>query len=231
MEFECRLELRLEIVHAAHRHFRFLHQLQQRRLHPTSAHVATNQISRGRNLIDLVDINDPELRQVHVAIGLVHQLAHQIFNVTTDIAGLAELGRVRFHKRHFDQVRDVLDQICFADTGWADQDHILLNIFDLLRPLDIFFLEAAQIVGVVVMIANGNRENLLRLILLYHEPIKMRFNIARQEVEFEFLMVCLLDLFLVFCRRLLRLRKGRNRDPITEVLFHELRDLGFQLFR
>ena len=81
------------------------------------------------------------------------------------------------------------------------------------------------------MIANGNRENLLRLILLYHKPIKMPFNVARQEVEFEFLMVCLLDLFLVFYRRLLRLRKGRNRDPITEVLFHELRDLGLQLFR
>ena len=28
LKLECRLQLRLEIVHAAHRHFSFLHQLQ-----------------------------------------------------------------------------------------------------------------------------------------------------------------------------------------------------------
>ena len=73
----------------------------------------------------------------------MHQLAHQIFYIAADVACLAELGRVGFHKRHFDQVRDVLDQVCFAHTGWADQNHILLDIFYLLRPSDIFFLEAA----------------------------------------------------------------------------------------
>ncbi len=121
--------MRLQIVHAPDRHFRFFHQLQQRRLHAAAAHVSPNQISSRRDLIDLVDINNAELREVYVAIGFVYQLAHQIFHVTTDVTGLAKLGRVRFHERHFDQIRDMLDQISFPDAGRSDQDHVLFGVF------------------------------------------------------------------------------------------------------
>src|SRR6202040_3466999 len=107
LKFERRLQLCLQIVHTSHRYFRFLHQLQQRRLHAAAAYVATDQISSGRDLVDLVDVNDSELREVHVTVGFVHQLAYQIFHVTTDITGLAKLGRVRFDERHFDQISDV----------------------------------------------------------------------------------------------------------------------------
>ena len=125
----------------------------------------------------------------------------------------------------------MFDQIRFADPGRPDQDHILLDVFDLLRPPGVFFLKPAQVIGVVVMVANGNREDLLRFILLDHEAIKMRFDVARQEIELEFIMVDFVRPFILFCCRRLRLGKGRNRNPIAEVLFHELRDLGLQLFR
>ena len=83
----------------------------------------------------------------------------------------------------------------------------------------------------VVMIANGDRENLLSLVLLYDKPIEMRFNIARQEIEFELLVVGVFWFFILLCRGLLRLSNRRNRDPIAEVLFHKLRDLALQLLR
>jgi hypothetical protein len=83
----------------------------------------------------------------------------------------------------------------------------------------------------VVVIANGDREDLLSLLLLYDKPIEMGFNVARQEIEFEFLVVDPVRFLILFCCRCLRLGKGGNRNPIAEVLFHELRNLGLQLFR
>ena len=119
LEFEGRLELRLQIVRAPQRHVGFFHQLEQRGLHAAPAHVASDQISGRRDLVDLVDVNDAELRELHVAIGLVHQFAHEILDVAADVTGLAELRRVRLHERNFDQLRDVLDQIGFSDAGRA----------------------------------------------------------------------------------------------------------------
>ena len=62
----------------------------------------------------------------------------------------------------------------------------------------------------VVVIANGDRENLLSLLLLYDKPIEMRFNVARQEIEFEFLVVDAFRFLILFCCRRLRLSKGGN---------------------
>ena len=161
----------------------------------------------------------------------MHQLAHQIFHVTTDVTGLAELRCVGFYKRDFNQIGDVFDQICFPDAGRSDQNHILFDVFNLLCAPGIFFLKPAQIIRVVVMIANRDRENLLRLFLLNDEPVEVRLDVSRQEIEFEFLLVGLLGLFLLFRCRRLRLGKRRHRDSIAEVLFHELSDLGLELFR
>ncbi len=83
----------------------------------------------------------------------------------------------------------------------------------------------------VVVIANGDREDLLSLLLLYDKPIEMRFNVARQEIEFELLLVDPFRLLILLCCRWLRLSKGGNGNPIAEVLFHELCNLGPQLFR
>src|SRR6266550_8490982 len=44
LEFECGLQLRLKIGHAANGHFCFLHPLQQCGLHTASAHIPADQI-------------------------------------------------------------------------------------------------------------------------------------------------------------------------------------------
>src|SRR5437762_11747073 len=75
----------------------------------------------------------------------------------------------------------MLNEIDFADPSRPNQDHILLDVFDLLRAPGVFFLKPAQVIGMVVMVANRDRQNLLRFILPYHEPVEMRFNVARQE--------------------------------------------------
>jgi len=109
----------------------------------------------------------------------VYQLAHQILHVATNVTGLAELRRVRFHKRHLDQIRDVFDQICFADTRRSNQDHVLLDVFNFLSAIRILFLESPEVIGVVVMIANCNREDFLRFLLFDDEPVQMCLDITR----------------------------------------------------
>jgi len=73
----------------------------------------------------------------------------------------------------------VFDQIRFADAGWSNQDHVLLDVFNFLSAVRILFLEPAKVIGVVVMIANRNREDFLRFLLLDDEPVQMRLDIAR----------------------------------------------------
>jgi len=90
LKFERRLQLRLEIVHAAHRtsvSSISFSSVSARR----PADIAAYQISSRRDLVDLINVNDAELRKVHVAVGLVHQLAHEILHVASDVTGLAEL--------------------------------------------------------------------------------------------------------------------------------------------
>ena len=120
----------------------------------------------------------------------------------------------------------MFDQVGFANAGRPNQDHILFDVFDLLRAVRILFFKPAQVVRMVVMIANRNRQDLLRFILFYHEPVQMRLDVARQKIEFEFLVLGLLRFFIFLCGRWLRLRNGRDGYSVTEVLFHELRDLG-----
>ena len=133
LKFEGGLELRLQIVRAPQRHVGFFHQLEQRGLHAASADVAPDHISGRGDLVDLVDVDDAELREVDVAIGLLHQLAHEIFHVAADVAGLAEFGRVRLDERHLDQLRDVFDQVGFPDAGRPDQNDVLLRVFRFVR--------------------------------------------------------------------------------------------------
>ena len=75
----------------------------------------------------------PNCAQVHVAVGFVHEFAHQIFHVAADVTGLAELGRVRFDEWHLDQIGDVFDEIGFSHAGRADQDHVLFRVLRFFR--------------------------------------------------------------------------------------------------
>ena len=161
----------------------------------------------------------------------MHQLANQVFDVPADVASLAELGRVGFYKRHFDKLGNVLDEIRFSDTGRPDQDYVLLDVFGFFRAPRVFFLQRAQILCVVVMVANRNRKDFLRFFLLDHESVQMRFDVPRKKIELEFPTLDLLRFFFVSGNGGLRFRKSRDCNPLAEVLFHELRDLGFQFFR
>ena len=125
----------------------------------------------------------------------------------------------------------MLNQIRFADPGRPDQDHVLLCIFGFFRARRVLLLELAEEIDVVVMIAHRDGENLLRFILLDHEAIEVRLDVARQKIENELLALFSLRLLLGPGFHHFRLGVGRERNLVAEVRFHELGQLGFQFFR
>ena len=200
-------------------------------MHATTADIAPDHAAGRRDLVDFVDVNDSELCPINVAIGFMHQLAHQIFHVATDVTGLAELCRIRLHERHLDQIGDVFDQIRFSDSSRADENDILLGIFRLgcaIRPL---LLQLPDVIDVVVVIADCNRENLLRFVLFDHKTIEMRFDVAWQKMKVE--VLCLFRWAFLIGSRLDRVRLGERgkRNPVAKIRFHELGELRFQFFR
>ncbi|HLL23245.1 MAG TPA: hypothetical protein VK427_14005, partial [Kofleriaceae bacterium] len=79
------------------------------------------------------------------------------------------------------------------------------------------------------MIADSDREHLLRFVLLDDEPVEMRLDVARQEVERE----GVLRRFRLFLRvrvGAIRLRERRKRNLVTEAAFHEVGELRAEFF-
>src|SRR5215472_7488788 len=81
------------------------------------------------------------------------------------------------------------------------------------------------------MIANRYRQDFLCFLLFDNKPVQMRLDVARQQMKLEFLVLRFRGLFILLCDRRFRFGNCRNRDTVAEVLFHELRNLGLQLFR
>ena len=83
----------------------------------------------------------------------------------------------------------------------------------------------------VVVIADCNREHLLRFVLFDHKTIEMRFDVAWQKMKFE--VLCLFRWAFLIGSRLDRVRLGERgkRNPVAKIRFHELGELRFKFFR
>ena len=68
-----------------------LEDLQQRLLHALAGHVARDRrvVRLARDLVDLVDVDDPGLRLLDVEVGGLDQLEEDVLDVLADVAGLA----------------------------------------------------------------------------------------------------------------------------------------------
>src|SRR4029453_12531865 len=119
----------------------------------------------------------------------------------------------------------------FSDAGWTDEDDVLLRVFRFLGAEGVFALQLTEIIDVVVVIADRDRENLFRFILFDHETIKVRFDVAGQEIKDEMVAALSDRFFIVAFLRALGLGEGCEGDLVAEVRFHELGKLGLQFFR
>ncbi len=105
-----------------------LHELQEVALNPAAGNVGAVHVPGRGDLVDLVQVYDAVLCLLDVAVRLVHQLPHQVFNVAADIAGLAELGRVGLDEGDPDLLGDELDDVGLADAGGPDKEQVALDV-------------------------------------------------------------------------------------------------------
>ena len=115
-----------------HRGGRPLEDLQQRLLHTLARHVTRDRrvLGLARDLVDLVDVDDPGLGLLHVVVGSLDQLQQDVLDVFADVPSLGERGRVRDGERHLEKPRERLGEQRLAATGRADQQDVRLLELD-----------------------------------------------------------------------------------------------------
>ena len=78
------------------------------------------------DLVDLVDIDDAALGQLHVEIRSLQKSEQDVFDVLAHIAGLGQRGRVRDGERHIQDLGQRLGEQRLAGAGGADEQNVAL---------------------------------------------------------------------------------------------------------
>ena len=115
-----------------HRRDRPLEDLQQRLLDALARDVARDRrvVRLARDLVDLVDVDDPRLRLLDVEVGGLDQLEEDVLDVLADVAGLGQRGRVGDRERDVEDPRERLREERLAAAGRAEQQDVRLLQLD-----------------------------------------------------------------------------------------------------
>ena len=78
-----------------------LEELQETLLHPLATHIPGNGgvVALAGELVDLVDEDDPALRQLDVVVGRLQESREDALNVLAHVARLSEYGEYPLHMR------------------------------------------------------------------------------------------------------------------------------------
>ena len=95
---------------------------QQCLLHAFTGDIARdgNVVGLATDLVDLIDVNDPDLGAFHVVIGVLEQSQDDVLNVFSDIAGFGQRCRIGDAKRDIENLGERLGEQRFARTGRPD---------------------------------------------------------------------------------------------------------------
>ncbi len=139
-----------------------LQDLQQGLLHALAGHVAGDRgvLGLAGDLVDLVDVDDPGLGLLDVVVGGLDQLEEDVLDVLADVARLGEGGGVGDGERDVQHAGEGLRQEGLAAAGGPDEEDVRLRQLDLVAV----GVGAAELDALVVVV-DGDREDLLRLVL------------------------------------------------------------------
>ena len=136
-----------------------LEDLEERLLHALARDVARDRrvVRLPRDLVHLVDVDDPGLGLLDVEVGRLDQLQEDVLDVLTDVAGLGERRRVGDRERDVEDPRERLREERLAAAGRAEEEDVRL------LELDLRVLEAHP--HALVVVVDRDRERALRLFL------------------------------------------------------------------
>ena len=112
-----------------------LEDLQQRLLDALAGHVARDRrvVGLARDLVDLVDVDDPRLGLLDVVVGGLDQLEEDVLDVLADVAGLGQRRGVGDRERDVEDARERLGEQRLAAAGRAEQQDVRLLQLDVAR--------------------------------------------------------------------------------------------------
>src|SRR4051794_24888133 len=158
-----------------------LEDLQERLLDALARHVARDRrvVRLARDLVDLVDVDDPRLRLLDVEVGRLDQLQQDVLDVLADVAGLGQRRRVGDRERDVEDPRERLREVRLAAARRAEQHDVRL------LQLDVAVLGAHA--DALVVVVDRHRQRPLRLLLRDDVLVQRRVDLhrARQVVEVE----------------------------------------------
>jgi hypothetical protein len=174
-----------------------LQDLQQRLLHALARHVARDRrvVRLARDLVDLVDVDDPGLRLLDVEVGGLDQLQEDVLDVLADVAGFRQGGRVGDRERHVEDPRERLRQQGLPAARRAEQEDVRLLELDLAVVLP--HLDA------LVVVVDGDRERALRFLLRDDVVVQDAVDVART-------------------RQIVEIELGRSRELLVDDLVTEV---------
>src|ERR1019366_3632797 len=135
-----------------HRRDSAFHDFQECLLDALARHIAGDRwiVGFARDLVDLVDVDDPALRPLDIIIGGLKKLQNDIFDILADITCLGQRRGVGHREGHVENSRQGLREQGLARTGGPDQQNIRFG------KLDIIVL--GGMIEALVMIVDGDRQ-------------------------------------------------------------------------
>ena len=154
---------------------RALEDLQQRLLHALARDVAGDRgvLVLARDLVDLVDVDDPLLALLDVPARRLQQLQDDVLDVLADVAGLGEGRGVHDGEGDGEQARQGLGQQGLAGAGGADQQDVRL------RELDVVAAALLADLDALVVVVDRDRQLLLGLLLPDHVLVEELLDLLR----------------------------------------------------
>src|SRR5438552_3923653 len=180
-----------------HRGDRPLEDLQQRLLDAFARDVARDRrvVRLPRDLVHLVDVDDPRLGLLDVEVRSLDQLEEDVLDVLADVAGLGQRGRVGDRERDVEDPRERLREKGLAATRRAEQEDIGL--------LELDFVVVLPHLYALVVVVDGDREGPLRLFLRDDVVVEDGVDVAR-------------------ARQVVEVQLGRARQLLVDDLVAEI---------
>ena len=146
----------------------------QRLLDALAGDVARDRrvVGLARDLVDLVDVDDPRFGLLDVVVGGLDQLQQDVLDVLADIARLGQRGRVGDRERHVEDPRERLREQRLAAAGRAEQQDVRLLQLDV-RVAGHHHLHA------LVVVVDGDRQRALGGVLADDVLVEHVVDLAR----------------------------------------------------
>ena len=129
----------------------------------------TDVVRLAANLVDLVDVNDPNLGTLDVVVSILEQTKNDVLHIFPHIARFRQRRGIRDAKRHIENLSERFCEQRFAGPGRPDQKNIALLDFDVGEWIGLKSRgrvdRSSALQDALEMIMDGDREGLFRDVL------------------------------------------------------------------